>query len=157
MIVDSIDNGNIYFTETIWDDISRFLISLNEQTPDGEYPIRDSNVFARVMTYHTRTAEEAVLEAHRKYIDIQTVISGSEGIGWYPAKGLSIKRAYEEEQDVEFYLSPDDPPARVDVTPGFFVALFPHDAHMPQLQVGNHPATIKKAVVKVKTSFLHTK
>ncbi|HAZ11144.1 MAG TPA: hypothetical protein DCY86_00010 [Bdellovibrionales bacterium] len=38
---------------------------------------------------------------------------------------------------------------RVDLFPGNFVALFPHDAHMPSLMIRQAPVFTKKVVVKV--------
>jgi len=42
----------------------------------------------------------------------------------------------------------------MNVFPGIFVALFPHDAHMPSLMLGNTPECIKKVVVKVNVKLL---
>ena len=38
--------------------------------------------------------------------------------------------------------------------PGTFMALFPEDAHMPQLRVEGQPSRVKKVVVKVKRALV---
>ena len=46
--------------------------------PDGrlEYP---NGIWANLQTYYTK--EDALFEAHRKYIDIQFILAGQEKIG----------------------------------------------------------------------------
>jgi YhcH/YjgK/YiaL family protein len=106
------------------------------------------------MSYPTRFPEDAVLEAHQKYVDIQTSLAAAEGIEWFPLDTLEVKTPYEATKDVALYHRPRPGPARVDVYPGIFVALFPHDAHMPQLIVDNAPGHVKKVVVKINVALL---
>jgi YhcH/YjgK/YiaL family protein len=153
MIADKLENWNLYFTGAEWTIVAVFLASLHEGTPEGEYPLKGKEIFARVMSYETRNPDEARLEGHRSYIDIQSVLDGGEGIAWCPTGNLETVEAYEAGMDVEFYVSPAQFPARVDVRPGYFVALFPHDAHMPQLRVSGMPSWVKKVVVKVDVSL----
>ena len=153
MIVDKLENWGHYFKGGNWELVSAFLSSLSEDTPDGEYPLRGNEIFARVMRYETREPDTAALESHRAYIDIQAVLVGAEGIAWHHTSGLEIRDEYDAGKDVEFHVSPAVFPARVDVYPGYFVALFPHDAHMPQLRVNGMPSWVKKVVVKVAVSL----
>jgi YhcH/YjgK/YiaL family protein len=153
MIIDLLENLEIYFAGDDWKIVADFLGSLSGETPDGEYPLKDEKIFARVISYKTREPNEAILESHRIYIDVQSVINGAEGIAWQPTQNLEVREAYNVENDVTFYLPPAQLPARVDVRPGFFVVLFPHDAHMPQLQVSGMPQWVKKVVVKVDISL----
>ena len=55
---------------------------------DGKYEINGDHVFALVQRVPGRKATEGELEGHRKYIDIQYVISGNESMGWSPREGL---------------------------------------------------------------------
>lgn len=153
MITDTVENWSMYFKGDAWRLVADFLVSLHKDTPDGEYPLKGKEIFARVMSYETRTSDEARLEGHRNYIDIQSVLEGGEGIAWHPTGNLRVGEVYDAEKDVEFYLPPSQYPARVNVQPGYFVALFPHDAHMPQLQVPGMPIWVKKVVVKVDISL----
>lgn len=153
MIIDSISNWKMYFRGDEWRMIAEFLVTLDKDTKEGEYPIIGDQIFARVMTYETKVWGEAVFEAHRNYIDIQTVLSGFEGIAWHPAGELKVVKPYHSETDVEFYATPNTSPAKVDVRPGLFVALFPNDAHMPQLIVDDTSKQVKKVVVKVRRTY----
>ena len=154
MIVDRIQNGKAYPMGKAWQLAFEFLLSLKPDAEEKKYHVQGDDIFAMVMSYETRPPDTAVLETHRKYLDIQTVITGGEGIAWFPKDELIIKQPYDELKDVEFYHHPNSSFARMDVFPGIFVALFPHDAHMPSLMLGNTPECIKKVVVKVNVKLL---
>lgn len=94
-----------------------------------------------------RQRSEARLEAHRKHIDIQFVISGVEEMGW-KARGRCQRPhdQYDAEKDIEFFA--DVPESYVTVHPGEFVVFFPDDAHAPLIGTG----TVHKVVIKVPLS-----
>jgi YhcH/YjgK/YiaL family protein len=116
--------------------------------------VQGEEIFAIVMSYETRCADEAILEAHRRYVDIQTVLRGQEGFEWFPVPSLAVDHPYDAEKDVEFYRRLEAGPARVEVSPSLFVALFPEDAHMPTLMIGKRRELIKKVVVKIRKDLL---
>lgn len=149
MVVDSLQNWNLYFSSEDWSMVATFLTSLSSETPEGDYPLKGREIFAKVMGYETRGVETARFESHREYIDIQSVLVGSEGIAWHTAQTLKVSDHYDSNNDIEFYATPEVIPARVDVFPGYFVALYPHDAHMPQLRVDENTPWVKKVVVKI--------
>ena len=111
--------------------------------PDGKYEIFGERVFAIVMHEKGRKAEDGELEGHRKYIDIQYVISGEESMGWKTRKGLVNSVAYDVEKDLEFFEGAPDSIFRV--PPGTFAVFMPRDAHLPLIGSGS----IHKVVVKV--------
>lgn len=150
MIFDRVENWSLYGGGQMWKKAFEFITSLSVDTADGRYELMGDAMFARVMSYETKTPADAALETHRKYIDIQTVISGAEGIECFPAAGLSVNSPYNEGKDVEFYVRPGAAPARLDLFPGTFGVFYPGDAHMPALQVGGRKELIRKAVVKIK-------
>ncbi|TLD40592.1 MAG: putative beta-D-galactosidase [Candidatus Jettenia ecosi] len=149
MIIDRLGNWETYFSGAAWKCVFDFLTSLKPDVEEKEYTLQGTDILARIMSYETRLPNIAMLEAHQKYIDIQTVLIGAEGIEWFPIDALQIKIPYNMEKDVEFYHRPRMCPARVDACPGTFVVLFPKDAHIPQLVVGDSTKLVKKAVVKV--------
>lgn len=157
MIIDRLENWKLYFVGKDWDIVSDFLTSLNVNTPEGEYHLKSDQIYAKVLSYETLPQEHASFEAHRQYIDIQTVLIGAEGIAWQTTDQLQIRDSYNIEKDAEFYYTPEKHPARVDVYPGYFVALFLHDAHMPQLIVDGNLTWVKKVVIKVHTSLFNNK
>lgn len=113
------------------------------ELPEGKHEIAGDRVYAIIAREDGRAIEEGKLEAHRKYIDIQYVISGDESMGWKNREGLVNSVDYDEEQDLEFFEG--TPGSIVRVPPGSFALFLPTDAHLPL--IGNGP--IHKVVVKV--------
>lgn len=149
MIVDRLHNYSCYPFGKPWRLAFDFLLALNHDAEEKKYHLQGDDLFAIVMGYETRSPETSELEAHRKYLDIQAVLVGEEGIGWHQADALRIDTPYDAVQDVELYEPPAQGLLRVDLLPGNFVALFPHDAHMPSLMTREVPVFTKKVVVKV--------
>jgi YhcH/YjgK/YiaL family protein len=112
------------------------------------YDIDDDNIYAPVSEYLTKNEEDARYEAHRKYIDIQYVISGSEMIGIAPlSQKQETLEPYSAENDIEFFTVTGDENRLA--TPDRFFIFFPEDAHRPGLKVDTN-SMVKKIVVKVK-------
>lgn len=145
MILDSIYNHELYedlhegFTKAFEFLLHPDLIKL----PAGEYQIDGRNVYAIVAHDKGRCAEDAQLEGHRKYIDIQYVISGDESMGWKSRHECTSATEYNEEKDLEFFN--EDSSAIVKVHPKTFTIFFPNDAHMPLIGTG----AIHKVIIKV--------
>lgn len=113
------------------------------ELPDGKYEIAGNRVYAIVERRPGRLVSEGRLEGHRKYIDVQYVVSGEESMGWSPREGLETAVEYDEARDLEFFAG--KPESMVRVPPGSFAVFLPTDAHLPL--VGDGP--IHKVVVKI--------
>ncbi len=114
------------------------------QLGPGKILIANDDIFAVVGKDPARTAEEARLEAHRKYIDIQYVVAGTDHMGWKNcARCDDPVDEYDDEKDIIFYNNTPD--LWVAVPAGAFVVFFPEDAHAPLVGEG----MIHKVVVKV--------
>lgn len=148
MIFDAIENVEIYSGlgekfKTAFEFIkSTDLKSLE----DGKIEIDGENIFAIMQKYETKDSDNAKWEAHRKYIDIQYMISGAENMGFVLADYLEVLEKYNEEEDVELLKGLGD---FVQVNEGEFVVFFPDDAHMPGLKI-KESEKIHKVVVKIK-------
>ena len=116
--------------------------------------LHGDRLFAGVDSYHTKARDIAKLETHRKYVDIQVLISGSETFEIFPKQGLTVSESYIPERDVEFYQVPAETRAKITMNPGQFIVFFPEDAHMPCLMTGNSPQPVKKVVIKVAVDLL---
>lgn len=149
MIVDRLHNHKCYPFGKAWQLAFDFLLALPPDAEEKKYPLLGDDLFAIVMSYQTRTSDTAEIEAHRKYLDIQAVLRGAEGIGWSQVDDLRIDTPYDAAKDAELYKHPERGLLRVDLFPGDFIALFPHDAHMPSLMTQQLPVFTKKVVVKV--------
>lgn len=146
MILDHIDNANRYAClnprfATAFAMLRRSNIEL---LPEGRMEIDGDNLYAMIIKEPGRKPEEAMLETHDKYIDVQYVISGTDTMGWKTRKRLGkASDASKPENDVLFY--DDEPDAWTEVTPGMFAIYFPEDAHMPMISEN----ILHKIVVKV--------
>lgn len=115
---------------------------------EGWHDLGIDDVRLRVMTYDTKTREEAKYEAHRKTIDIQYTIDGAEGIEFTTTESLSPRETYNPEKDVQIFETPKMSEGRVENVPGRFSIFYPEDAHLPQLHVPKY-GRVKKLVVKI--------
>ena len=90
------------------------------------------------------SVENAKIEAHKRFIDIQIPPQGTEAMGWAPTESLKQPREdYNETKDVIFFF--DAPQSVVNVDFGEMAIFFPEDAHAPNIGEGGH----RKLVVKV--------
>jgi YhcH/YjgK/YiaL family protein len=100
--------------------------------------------FAIVAREPGRTKDEAVLEAHQKYIDIQLILDGIDTVGWKATSRCTRPtKEYDPKGDEQCFS--DAPDAWIAVPPGHFVIFFPEDAHAPLVS----PTMLHKVVVKV--------
>lgn len=148
MIFDKIENSAIY--ESVSPLIKRALEYLKQTDftimENGKHLVEGEDLFAVVQEYDTKNDADAKLEAHRKYIDVQYVVSGEELIGVQPLINQVPCREYDTENDYALY---DDACSFVKVTATQFAVLFPQDLHKPGIKV-NGSAKVKKVVMKVK-------
>jgi YhcH/YjgK/YiaL family protein len=112
------------------------------------YDIDGDNLYAPVSEYLSKNEEDARFEAHKKYIDIQYVISGVEQIGVAPySQKKEVLVPYDDAKDIEFMTVTGD--VNYKATPDKVFIFFPSDAHRPGLKVGEN-SLVRKVVLKVK-------
>lgn len=93
------------------------------------------------------TAENAPIEVHRKYIDVQVVLQGKETMGWKPMEEVEEWRGeYDEEKDVRF--SDERCEHYVTLKAGELVVFFPNDGHAPLIGASEEP--LRKFIAKVR-------
>jgi biofilm protein TabA len=125
-----------------------FLEHLPPDAALGRHDVDGDAVYALVQRYQTRPVAETRLEAHRRYIDIQYLLTGQEVIHWTPLEALAeATQPYDSVTDVAFYASVADMVPLL-LRAGRFAILFPDDAHAPSCAWGD-PAEVLKVVVKV--------
>lgn len=108
------------------------------------YTIDGDRVFAMVARDQGRERAAAQLEVHRKFIDIQLVLGGTDEMGWRPMAHCRLGAGpYDAEGDIRFFA--DQPVSWLTVVPGMFAVFFPEDAHLPLIS----PGIVHKVVVKV--------
>ena len=123
-----------------------------EELEVGRYDLEDG-VYAMVQSYETKSRENAKYEAHRRYIDVQLLLMGTEIIAVEP---LNVMRRhtclmeYDAEKDAELYAANSDGTDHL-LGKGDFLILMPEDAHMPGLCAQN-PIEVRKVVIKIPVS-----
>lgn len=131
-----------------WDKAFQFLSEQNlAKLKKGSYEIEGADIFVNVDEYVTRNEEDVLFEAHKKYADIQVIVSGEEKIGVLPLKNTTVTIPYDEEKDIMF-LTADEENYRI-AAPGRFFLFFPEDAHRPTVKSAEN-ILVRKVVVKVR-------
>lgn len=145
MILDRLENWRRY--STLNDGFASAFEFLQRsdlaEMPEGRHPIDGDSVFAIILRADGAGRDKARLEIHKKYIDIQFCLAGTDEIGWKPAECCCGSEGFDEEKDLGFFT--DQPEAWPAVTPGRFAVFFPADAHAPLGGTG----LMHKVIVKV--------
>ena len=116
---------------------------LHELTP-GIYPIIGDDLFAIVEHVPGRTRDDAKLECHRRYIDIQLVLAGVDEMGWRALADCDDPVSdYSAERDIRFFN--DAPDTWIATPPDHFCIFFPEDAHAPLVSEGQ----VRKVIFKI--------
>ena len=116
-----------------------------DAVPEGRHDIDGDRLFALVQQYTTRHASECRWEAHRRYTDIQYVVTGVERMGYANVADTRQRDPYDAGRDVAFF----DPGVDfVIVHAGMFVVFTPEDVHAPG-GAADQPSVVRKIVLKV--------
>ncbi len=118
------------------------------QLPDGRVEIDGDRVFALVQRYETMMTDAPKFEFHRKYIDVQFIVSGEEVIGWASAARMTVTEAYDAKKDICFGTVAKGIWTPVHLQAGQLAVLWPEDGHAPKL-ASNTSVSVMKIVVKV--------
>lgn len=145
MIYDKLENLRRY--DLVSDNILEFLFNINENTPTGKYQL-DDGAYANIEEYSTKPHDNCFFEAHKKYIDIQLLLSGEERLDFTNINALTEREEYNDEKDIVFYTDREQS-GSVKLSKNYFAMLFPQDAHRPQMKSGTEPQNVKKVVVKI--------
>ncbi len=149
MILDCLDNAEAYVDlNPLFMAAFKFLRRANlADLPEGRHEVDGDAVYAPVAKGPGRKPEDALMETHDEYIDIQYVIEGVDNIGWKARKTLGKPNQRSDSHgDVEFYN--DTPTSWSKVGPGEFGIYFPEDGHMPMISEGRLHKVIMKVAVK---------
>jgi YhcH/YjgK/YiaL family protein len=148
MVIDTLENAALYYN--LGPKFVRAFRYLSDtdfsQVAKGKYEIDGTNVIAIVNEYDTVPASGEQMEAHKKYIDVQYIVSGEELIGHDLLQGQTPSKVYDEASD--YWLFGEAPSFFSKMEQGMFAIFFPTDLHMPNIRV-NEATPVKKVVMKV--------
>ena len=145
MIIDKIENLKQYYAlNPRFEEVGEFLEQNDlAKLENGRHVIDGDKLFVNVEDDKGKTKDEAVIEYHRKMIDIQVPLNIPETYGYTPVADLP-DAPFDEEKDIA--KQPGIKPHNfVTLQPGEFAIFFPQDGHAPCIADG----MIHKAVFKV--------
>jgi YhcH/YjgK/YiaL family protein len=161
MILDTLSNSARYerWLPSLSAGFAFLRTKANAALAPGRHEIDGERVYAMVAKYDTRALEEAEPEAHRKYLDIQYIISGRETILWTPLnEAAAITKEYDNDRDIVFFAR-NARSRPFELAAGHFCVLFPEDGHQPGCHVEGavvegrradpQPQPVHKVIVKV--------
>jgi len=128
--------------------------NINANTPVGRYEIDGSDIFVLISEGPSRHIDSALPEFHHKYIDIQIVLNGQEGmaVSTLPPH-TEVTEDKLADSDIAFIKTPTEETVFV-MQANDFVIFYPKEVHKPLCAVNGEIATIRKAVIKVALSCL---
>ena len=147
MIIDKIENlKNYAAVNPLFPKVVEFLQQNDLATMEpGKYEIQGKDLFVNITMAKGKTPDEAVIETHRRMIDIQIPLDNEETYGYTPLCRLP-DTPYNDEKDITKIpdLAAD---SYVTCQPGMMAIFFPQDGHAPC--IAGVPE-LKKAIFKVK-------
>ena len=105
--------------------------------------IEGNSLYVMTQQYISKPETSGKWEAHRRYIDVQYLVSGSERICYSPIAKMALGD-YDPQKDFQALSGNGQ---FLQLNAGSFMVFFPQDAHMPGLANG-FETPIKKIVVK---------
>lgn len=130
-----------------WEKAFHFLATTDlENVGLGRHELEGDSLFANIQEYTTKNEVDTRFEAHRKYADIQYLISGVEKIGLTALEKTTITEPYNSENDIAFMTAGENNYRLA--TPECFLVFFPDDAHRPCVKADENIA-VRKVVMKV--------
>ena len=153
MIHDRIENMHLYLNEDLILKLNNAMEGIRQNQNEGNYALRNDDLYFKFLNYKTRGSNWTI-ESHKKYVDIQFVLSGIEIIRVYDTDNLFIMEEYNSETDNIFYNTKHDlPVSELRLIPGYFCVFFPDDIHQTQIADSNGSQHITKLVFKVHEKF----
>jgi YhcH/YjgK/YiaL family protein len=112
----------------------------------GRCPLGDSGAAVILAEGLTVPEEEEEWEAHRRFADLQVVLSGEEVMGFAPLSGMVPKGVYSGEDDCVLLEGSGN---FMTVRAGGFAVFTPQDAHKAMLSPASGTRLVRKAIFKL--------
>lgn len=116
----------------------------------GSHKIDGERLFVNIVEYTTQAPGERFWEAHRDYLDVHLMLSGTEQIDLNFIQNMEQKDFVEKD---DFLPLEGEKNCSVILTEGDFLICYPADGHRTAVAV-NGPEKIRKAIFKVAVSAL---
>lgn len=116
--------------------------------PKGKHPIEGTTMTVSIQDDTNKPLDERKSESHRKYIDFQWVVTGSEGFALLDHETSRPSMEYNPEKDLVRYDYDHWHTRFFTSTPGRFNIFFPGDWHIAKVKLGDDQP-FRVVVVKV--------
>ena len=128
MVLDSIENAARYMHlgKGIANALQHIQNNDLSNVPPGRYEIDRDKLVMIVFEFEGTNTDESKLEGHRRYIDLQYWVSGSELMGHEILNSQPLLVDYNETTDCAFY---NCLASYSRLLPGMFVIYYPTDLH----------------------------
>ncbi|HGI7019572.1 TPA: YhcH/YjgK/YiaL family protein [Klebsiella aerogenes] len=147
MIIGNIHHLQSWLPDALRQAIEHVKAHVNEATPLGKHDIDGNNLFYLISEDSTEPQAERRAEYHARYLDIQIVLRGQEGMTFSTLPAGEPQTDWLADKDIVF-LAEGAQEKTVILNEGDFVVFYPGEVHKPLCAVGA-PAKVRKAVVKV--------
>jgi biofilm protein TabA len=136
-----------HLNQAAWDKAFAYLKNTDLKTlGNGRHVIDGDNVYAIVTEAPTKDYDKTAFESHRKYIDLQYVITGEENMAKTLVGSVAVSKPYDETTDLANYTGE----GKIYTVPaGSFMLFFPTEAHRPNITPGGNKV-VKKIVIKIR-------
>jgi biofilm protein TabA len=121
--------------------------NITDATPLGKHDIDGNRLFCLVSEDSTQPIAERRAEYHARYLDIQIVMRGTEGMTFSTLPADTPDTDWLADKDIAFLPEGEQEKTFV-MQEGDFVVFWPGEVHKPLCAVGA-PATVRKVVVKM--------
>jgi YhcH/YjgK/YiaL family protein len=119
------------------------------QMAPGRYEVND-HLYFMIQKYTTKAQAEALYEAHRRYADLQYVVSGEEAMWVCKTCDMSALSDFDVEKDMGKYQEAK-PLAALRLLPGSYAVFMPEDCHKTSFTPDGEPRSeVVKVVFKIR-------
>ncbi len=147
MIVGNIHNLQPWLPEELRQAIEHIKQHVTAATPVGKHDIDGNRLFYLVSEDMTQPFAERRAEYHARYLDIQIVLKGEEGMTFSTQPAGAPDTDWLADKDIAF-LGAGEQEKTFTMNAGDFVVFYPGEVHKPLCAVGA-PAQVRKVVVKL--------
>lgn len=114
----------------------------------GSYDVEYNNIKMNVGKYFTKNENEKFWESHKKYLDVQIMINGTEKVSIGDIHNMNEK-SFDFEKDL--VILEGEKAFDVVMKTGDVLVFFPNDAHKPELNISetDNSENMRKIVTKV--------
>ena len=133
-----------------WKAAFRWLATHDLTTVEGgRHPIEGTSLVVSVEDSTNDPLEKRGSESHRKHIDLQYVVKGTERFALLDHESSKPNCEYSEKKDVIHYDYDPEKTIFTDSVPGEFFLFFPSDWHIAKIATDKEDQNIRVIVIKL--------